>query len=84
MNLAEIEAYEFAMESQLDAITIPFSALHGSVLCLDSCHCTSLEGYFCDIVKADLVLPRIRHGISGRLSSQTLIINQLTLVISGV
>ena len=54
------------MESQLDAITIPFCALHGSVLCLDSCHCTSLESYYCDIVnaiaKADLVLPRKRHG----------------------
>ena len=65
----ELDSFRSSMTYHLDQIEIPISAInHYDVLCDNTQHLISLEKYYCDIVKAivkaDLVLPRLKHGLS--------------------
>ena len=65
----ELDSFRSVMAYHLDQIVIPISSInHYTFLCDDTQHIVSLENYYCDIVKAivkaDQVLPRLKHGIS--------------------
>ena len=76
LNEDEIKCYEQTMENNLNSISIPRTVLHGSSTCNVSQHCHVLESYFHDIcnaiVKADLTLPRKKHGVARHFWSDEL------------